>query len=144
MRLHTRRHRCRKEKDIFKKKRTYFQIATQNNAKTINHIESKTDIELQKRNLICGEKYDTLNYTISECRKFTQKKYKTRTDWVGENVPRRNLQLKFHNDIEWYMNKRESILKNETYKISGILRSKWIDKSRPETQTLFYLARRKN
>ena len=35
---------------------------------------------------LCGDRDETINYMISECNKFTQKKYKTRHDWVGKGI----------------------------------------------------------
>ena len=50
-----------------------------------NYIKAKI-VNTQKNSKcqLCGEKYKTVNYVISECSKLAQKEDKTRYDWVGK------------------------------------------------------------
>ena len=59
-----------------------------------------------------------INYIISECSKLTQKKYKTRHDWVGKVIHSELCKrLKFAQADDWYMLEPESVLENVMYTI---------------------------
>ena len=56
-----------------------------------------------------------------------QKEHKTRHDWVGKVVNWELCKkLKFDHTTKWYVHKSESVLENDTLKISGIWRYKQI------------------
>ena len=61
--------------------------AAQNNAIRTNHIKARIDKTQQNsRCSLCGDRDETINHIISECRKLAQKEYKTRHDWVGKVI----------------------------------------------------------
>ena len=73
---------------------------------------------------LCGDRDETINHIISECRRLTQKDYKTRHDWMGE-MTYWELCKKFKSDHKnkWYLHNPESVQENEG-KFFGILRYK--------------------
>ena len=63
-------------------------------------------------------KEETINHIISECSKLAQREYKTRHDWAKKVIHWEMCKkFNFHHSTKWYMNKPESVLKNETHKI---------------------------
>ena len=58
-----------------------------------------------------------INHIISESRKFAQKDYKTRHDWVRKVIHWELCKkLRFNRTTKCYIDKLESLLKNETHK----------------------------
>ena len=68
-------------KGNFKKEAESRRIAAQNNAIRTNHIKARIDKTQQNRKCrLCGDRDETINQIISECRKLAQKLYKTKHD----------------------------------------------------------------
>ena len=64
-----------------------FLIAAQNNAIRTNHIKTRIDKTQQNSKCrLCGDREETTNQIISECRKLAQKEYETRYDWMGRVI----------------------------------------------------------
>ena len=60
---------------------------------------------------------ETINH-ISKCKKLAQNEQKNRHNWMGKLIHLELCKkLKFHQTNKWYLNKPESVLKNEMYKI---------------------------
>ena len=56
-------------------------MAAQNNAIRINYIKARIDKTQQNSKcLLCSDRDETINHTISECSKLAQKEYKARHD----------------------------------------------------------------
>ena len=94
-------------------------IAAQNNARRTNHIKERVDKTQQdSRCRLCGDRNETINHIISECRKLALKEYKARHDWVGKVIHWKLCKkMKFDRTNKWSMHNPESVLKNETYKL---------------------------
>ena len=74
-------------KENLKRKTVFFPIVSQNNAIRTNHIKARIDKTQQdSRCRLCGDRVETSNHIISKCRKFSQKEYKTRHDWVRKGI----------------------------------------------------------
>ena len=72
-------------------------IAAQDHAVRTNHIKAGIDKTLQNSKCrLCGDRDETINHIITEYSKLAQKEYKTRHDWVG-------------NEIHWEMCKKFKI-----------------------------------
>ena len=70
-------------KGNLKRETESFLIATQNNTVRTNHIKARIDKTQQnKKCRLCGDRTETNNHMISECRKLEPKEYKIRYDWV--------------------------------------------------------------
>ena len=94
-------------------------IAAQSNTIRINFFEAKI-VSTQQNSLynLCGDKYETVNYLMSEFSKLAQKEYKTRHDWVGKMIHEELCKkLKFDDTSKWYKYKPESVFENETHEI---------------------------
>ena len=86
--------------------------------------------------IICWEKYETVNEKISKSIKLAQKENKTEHDWVGKVIFwELSKRLNFDPTYKWYMHKPESIQENETHKnlrdfeiqtVNSVL-SNWLD-----------------
>ena len=64
---------------------------------------------------------------ISEYSKLTQKKYKTRLDWVGKMIQWELCKkFKFNYTARWYVHNPKSLRENETHKILRDLEIQWI------------------
>ena len=75
-----------------------------------NYIQMKIDYMLQNRKCrLCDDKDETIHHIIHGYRKWAQKEYKTRYNWMGK--------LKFDPTTKKYMHKPESVLENEMHKI---------------------------
>ena len=60
-------------------------IAAHNNAIRTNNIKAIIDKTQQNSKYrLCGDRDETINYRISECRKLARKEYKTRYEWVAK------------------------------------------------------------
>ena len=74
-------------KGNFKGETEYFLIATQNKAIRINYIKARiVKTQQNGRCSLCGDKVETINNIINQCRKLAQKEYKTRHDWMGKVI----------------------------------------------------------
>ena len=71
-------------KGNFKREPESLLMAAQNGAIRTNHIKAR--IDKTQQNSKCGDRDETLNRIISECRKLAQKEYKARHDWVGKVI----------------------------------------------------------
>ena len=94
-------------------------IAAQNNGIRTNRIKARIDKTQQNiKCRWCWGRDETINHTISECRKLAQKEYNTRHAWVGK-VIHWELYKKFKFDYtnKWYMHNLTSVLENETHKL---------------------------
>ena len=62
-------------------------IAAKNNALKTYHIKTKID-KTHQYNIyrLCGDRDETINHIINECRILAQKEYNTRHDWVGKVI----------------------------------------------------------
>ena len=61
--------------------------AAQDNAERANHTKARIDKTQQNSKCrLCGDRDETINHIISECRKLPQKEYKTSHDWVGKVI----------------------------------------------------------
>ena len=93
--------------------------AAQNNSIRTNHLRDKT----QENSIrwLCGERDETTNPIISECRKLAQKEYKTRHAWVGKVIPWEMCKkFKFDQTDKWYMHYTTSVLENDTQTPMGL------------------------
>ena len=91
-------------------------IAAQNNAKRTNQIKARIDKTQRNRKCrLCSDRDETINYVICECRKLSQKEYKTRHDWVG-TVTHWVMCKKFKFDLtnKWYRHNPAPVLENDT------------------------------
>ena len=84
---------CTEEDEIIAKKMKpkernwILSIAVPNNAIRINCIKVKIDnIHHDCKCKLCEDRDETVNHTISECSKFTQKVYQSRHDWMGKVI----------------------------------------------------------
>ena len=79
--------------------------AAQNNAVRTNHIKARIDKTQQNSKCrLCGNRNETINHIISECRKLAQKEYKTRHDWFGQVIHWEMCKkLKFDHTNKWYI-----------------------------------------
>ena len=65
-------------KENLKRETESLSIAAQNNAIRTNYVQSKIDkMQQNSKCRLCSERNETINHTISECRKLKQKVYKT-------------------------------------------------------------------
>ena len=87
--------------------------------KSQGYIKAKiNNMQQNSKCRLCRERDETINHIVSECSKQTQKKYKTRHDWVGKVIYWELCKiLNFDNNIKWYTHKPESVLENEIYRI---------------------------
>ena len=94
-------------------------IAAQNNTIKTNHIKARIDKMQQKsRCWLCCDRDEMINH-ISICSKLAQREYKTRHNWMGKVINWEWCKkLKFDHMNKWYMHNPESVLKNETHKLS--------------------------
>ena len=91
-------------------------IAAQDSAIRTNHIKVRIDKTQQNSKCrLCGDRDETINHIISECRKLTQK---TRYDWVGKVIPWEICKKwKFDHTNKWYMHNPISVLENDTHNL---------------------------
>ena len=62
-------------------------IAAQNNTIRTNHIKARIDKSQQNSKCtLRGDRDETINNIISECRKLAQKEYKTKYNWVSKVI----------------------------------------------------------
>ena len=110
-----------------KRETVSFQIAAQNNAIRTNYVKVKIyNMQKNSKCILYRDKDETINHTISECSKLTQREYKTRYDWLGNNKKDlcKNLNLTIlSNGISTNQNLSVRI---RLTKFSGILRYKQI------------------
>ena len=106
----------RLRKGNLKRRTESLQIAAQSNAIRTNH--SKARIDKKQQNIkfkLCGDRDETINHNISECRKLAQKDYKTSHDWMGKVIHWELCKkFKFNHTDKWYMHNPESVLVNGT------------------------------
>ena len=66
----------------------------------------------------CGDRDETINHIISECRKLAQTEYKARHDWMGKVINWEMCKkLKFDHANKWYMHNSAPVLENYTHKL---------------------------
>ena len=76
---------ARENLENFKRETESHLIAAQNNTIRTNQIQTRIDKTQQNSKCrLCGDRDETINHIISECRKLAQKEYNTRHDWVGK------------------------------------------------------------
>ena len=67
---------------------------------------------------LCGERDETINPTVSECIKLSQKDYKSRNNWVGKMIHWKLCKsLNFNDSTKWYMLKKEFLQEDETHMV---------------------------
>ena len=67
---------------------------------------------------LCGDRDETINHIISECRKLAQREYKARHDWIGKVIHREMCKkFKFDNTNKRYMHNPAPVLENDTHKL---------------------------
>ena len=93
-------------------------IAAQNNAIRNNYVKAEMDkIPLNGKSRLCGDRDESINH-ISECNKSVQKEIETKHVWVWKMINWELCkELKFDHTTKWYMQKPESVLKNQTHQI---------------------------
>ena len=90
-------------------------IAAQDNTIRTNHIKARIDKTQQKSKCrLCGDRDETINHIISECRKLPQKEYKARHDRVHWKMCKK---LKFDHTNKWYMHNPAPARENHTHKL---------------------------
>ena len=94
-------------------------IAAQDNAITTNHIKARIDkMQQNSKCRLCGDRDETINHIISQCRKLAQKEYKGRHNWVGEVIHWEMCRkFQFDHTIKWYMHKPAPVLENNSHKL---------------------------
>ena len=74
-------------KENLKRETESILIAAQNDTIRTNYMKARIyKLQQNSRYRLCGDRDETVNHTISECRKLTLKEYKTRRDWVGKII----------------------------------------------------------
>ena len=72
-------------KDNLQRETESLLIAAHNNAIKTNHIKARIDMTQQNSKCrLRGDRDGTINHIISQCRKLSQREYKTRHDWVDK------------------------------------------------------------
>ena len=67
---------------------------------------------------LCGDRDETINHIISECRKFAQKEYKIKHDWVGKVIYWEMCKIfKFDHTKKWYTQNQAVVLENNTHEL---------------------------
>ena len=104
-------------KGNFKRKTQSLLIAAEDNAVRTNHIKARIDKTQQNSKCRrCGDRDQTINLIISECRKLAQKGYKTRHDWVGKAIHWEMCKkFKFDYTNKWYMLNPAPVLENDKH-----------------------------
>ena len=84
-----------------------------------NHIKSRIDKTQQNSKCrLCGDEDEKINHIICECSKLAQKEYKTRHDWVGQEVHWEMCKyLKFDFTNKWKMHNPAAVLEKNTHKL---------------------------
>ncbi len=84
-----------------------------------NYVNATTDkTQLNSKCRLCGDRDETINHIISECRKLAQKEYKTRYTGVCKVFPWGICKkFKFDNSNKRYMHNPASVLENDTHKL---------------------------
>ena len=106
-------------KGNFKRETESLLMAAQNSAIRTNHSKARIDKTQQiSKCSLCGDRDETINHIISECRKLTQKEYKARHDWVGKVIHwEMYKKFKFDHANKWYMHNPAPVLENDTHKL---------------------------
>ena len=95
-----------------KRKTESLVIAAENNAAKIDYIQKRITYSL------CGDRDETIDHIVSECRKLAKIEYKNKHDWVGNMIQYESCKkMKFHYMNKWYMPQSESVLENEMHEI---------------------------
>ena len=94
-------------------------IAAQDNPIRTYHIKARIDKTQQNSTCrLCGDRDETINHIISECRKLTQKEYKARHEWVGQVIHGEMCKkFQFDHTNRWYMHNPAPVLENDTHKL---------------------------
>ena len=105
-------------KGNLKRETESLQRAAQNNALRTNHIKARIDKPQQNSKYkLCGDRNETMNHIISDCRILAQKEDKTRDNWVGKVIYWELCKkFKFDHTNKWYMHNPASVQENDTYK----------------------------
>ena len=92
--------------------------AAQDNAIRTNHIKAR--IDKTQKNIkcrLCGDRDETINHIISECRKLAQRKYKARHDWVSKVIHWEMCKkFKLDHTNKWCMHNPAPVLENDSHK----------------------------
>ena len=94
-------------------------IAAQDNAIRTNHIKARIDkMQQNSKCRLSGNRDETINHIISECRKLAQKEYKARHGWVGKVIHWEMCRkFQFDHTNKWYMYNPAPVLENDTHKL---------------------------
>ena len=107
------------KKGNFKRETESIQIAVQNTAIRSNQIKARIDKTQQENKCnLRGDRDESINNIISECRNLAQKVYKTRHDWVGKLIHREMCnKFKFDHTNKGVMHNPASLLENYPHKL---------------------------
>ena len=106
-------------KGNFKRETESLLIAAQGSVIRTNHIKARIDKTQQNSKCrLCGDRDETINHIISECRKLAQREYKARYDWVGKVIHWEMCKkFKFDHTNKWYMHNPAPVLEDDTHKL---------------------------
>ena len=106
-------------KGNFKREIESLLITAQNNAVRTTHIKARIHKTQQNSKFrLCGDRDETINHIISECRKLAQREYKARHDWVGKVIHWEMCKkFKFDYTTKWYMHNPAPVLENATHEL---------------------------
>ena len=103
-------------KGNFKRETESLLITARNNAIRTNHIKVRIDkTQLISKCRLCGDRDETINHMISECRKLAQKEYKTRHVWAIYKEMCKKFKYGYKN--EWYLHNPAHVQEDYTHKI---------------------------
>ena len=72
----------------------------------------------QRNSRLCGDRDETINHIISECRKLAQKEYKARHDWVGKVIHWEMCRkFLFNHTNKWYMHNPAPVQEKDSHKL---------------------------
>ena len=102
-------------KGRLKKETESLLIATQNNTNKTSYVKTKIDRTQQKVNIGCGNRDESINNIIGECRKLAPIKCSTLYNWVCKFELCKKLEFTHTN--KWYIHNPESFSENRTLKL---------------------------
>ena len=105
-------------KGNFKREIKSLLIAAQNNAIRTNHIKARIDKSQQNSKCwLCGDRDETINLIISECRKLGQRNIRL-DNWLGKVIHWEMCKkCQFDHANKWYMYNPEPVQENNTHKL---------------------------
>ena len=106
-------------KGNFKRETESLLMEAQNSAIRTNHIKARIDKTQQNSKCwLYGDRDETINHIIRECRKLAQKEYKATHEWVGKLI---HLEMckkfKFDHANKWHIHNPAPVLENDTHRL---------------------------